>query len=61
MPPNALAGNYTLRVQGSSNARYGGFIFQNETSLIFQPKHVSVFVFTDKKIYYKRKTSELVA
>ena len=61
MPENAVAGNYTLHVDGSANGEYGSYIFQNETQLMFNPKHVSVFITTDKRIYYKRKTSECSA
>ncbi|KAI0237381.1 hypothetical protein LSAT2_012128 [Lamellibrachia satsuma] len=55
MPETAVAGNYTLHVDGSSNAGYGNYVFQNETQLMFNPKRVSVFISTDKRIYYKRK------
>ena len=58
MPETAVAGNYTLHVDGSSSGGYGNYVFQNETQLMFNPKRVSVFISTDKRIYYKRKTSE---
>ncbi|KAI0235995.1 hypothetical protein LSAT2_013433 [Lamellibrachia satsuma] len=56
MPETAVAGNYTLHVDGSSNGGYGNYVFQNETQLMFNPKLVSVFISTDKRIYNKRKT-----
>ena len=52
-----MDGNYTLRVDGSQNGgeRYG-FLFENETVLMFHPKRVSVFIQTDKAFYQKRET-----
>ena len=57
IPENSQDGNYTLRVEGShrDEGRYG-FIFENETILLFHPKRVSVFIQTDKAVYQKRET-----
>ena len=46
-----------MRVEGSQRdeGRYG-FIFENETVLLFHPKRVSVFIQTDKAVYQKRET-----
>ena len=57
IPENAPDGNYTLRVEGSqSDEGRFGFIFENETILLFHPKRVSVFIQTDKAVYQKRET-----
>lgn len=40
------SGNYSLTVSGE-----GGLKFQNQTSLIYEPKSYSVFIQTDKAIY----------
>ena len=57
IPENSQDGNYTLRVEGlhRDEGRYG-FIFENETVLLFHPKRVSVFIQTDKAVYQKRET-----
>ena len=58
MPEFAAPGNYTFRVEGmqDSDGR-GGFVFQNETELLFHPKRVSVFMQTDQPVYWKRQSS----
>ncbi|XP_067120977.1 CD109 antigen [Centruroides vittatus] len=40
------SGNYSLTVSGD-----GGLTFQNQTTLIYEPKSYSVFIQTDKAIY----------
>ena len=58
MPPGAEAGNYTLVVEGSMDEDHAMPVFTNETDLIFHPKHVSVFIFTDQRVYQKKFTGE---
>ena len=56
MPVYATSGNYTLRVRGSTDAMFGGgVLFENETRLEFEAKHVSVFIQTDKYFYHRKQ------
>ena len=58
MPQNAETGNYTLLVEGSVDQKMAMPVFSNETKLIFHPKHVSVFIFTDQRVYQKKSTGK---
>ncbi|ELU16655.1 hypothetical protein CAPTEDRAFT_200949, partial [Capitella teleta] len=51
IPDNSEQGNYSLRVEGTSNGGQSGYIFWNETDLEFQPKQVAVFIQTNKPFY----------
>jgi len=59
MPEDVAQGNYTMKIEGMINLGSGGLVFSNTTKLTFEPKRVSVFMFTDKQIYLKRSTSEI--
>ncbi|CAD5111927.1 DgyrCDS1188 [Dimorphilus gyrociliatus] len=57
MPTNADMGNYTMRIEAFNEAYYGaGYVFENETDLIFDVKQVSVFIQTNKPIYRQGQT-----
>ena len=58
MPSYAGSGNYTLRVRGSTLSVLGGILFENETRLEFEAKHVSLFIQTDKYLYNRRQWSK---
>ena len=60
MPESAENGNYTLHVVGTTSETAGAFgiLFQNETKLEFQSKHISVFILTDKFMVNKRQTGK---
>nr|UCK81479.1 macroglobulin-complement related protein-like 1 [Arenicola marina] len=56
--PENTAGyrNYTLRVDGTLNGGLGGYIFENETELMFDAKQSSVFIETNKIFYRQAQT-----
>ena len=58
MQPNCPPGVYKLRIEGSVGDRNSGFIFENETSLIFLRKQVSVFILISKPIYRQGMTGK---
>jgi len=59
VPNNAQAGNYTLRLEGSVNeATSAGYIFENETKLIFDSKQVSIFIEISKGLYMQGQEGE---
>lgn len=53
IPQYAPPGNYTLRIVGSTTDVMSGNLFENETSLIFSSKQASVFITTNKPLYYQ--------
>ncbi|XP_067938571.1 CD109 antigen-like [Watersipora subatra] len=54
--PSIMAhGNYSMKVSGFSDPSLEGLIFANETSLAFDSKQVSVFIFTAKPWYSQRQ------
>ena len=57
MPDNMLAGNYTVRVEGTEEELGESYIFKNETEIVFNPKAVSVFVQTDNAMIKKKGLS----
>ena len=59
MQDNTQAGNYTLRIEGSINGGLSGNVFENETSIIFDPKQVSLFIQTSKPLYKQGQTGML--
>lgn len=59
IPANADLGNYTMRVEAFNENYYGaGYVFENETDLIFDVKQVSVFIQMNKPIYRQGQTGE---
>ena len=56
MLDTAEPGNYTMRIEGTTNEGLSGFIFQNETDIVFSPKRVSIFITTNKPIYSQGQT-----
>ena len=60
MPEYAMSGNYTLRIVGTTDTSITGILFENETKLEFEAKHVSIFIQTDKYLYNKRHWGKLV-
>ena len=58
MPADSPVANYTFRVEGSVNDYSQGRIFLNETDVMFEARHVSIFIKTDKYIYTRRQWSK---
>ena len=58
MPEDSAAADYTFRVEGSVNDYSQGRIFLNETDVMFEPRHVSVFIKTDRYVYNRRQWSK---
>lgn len=56
VPETIKAGEHKLVVQGLVSGGRGDPIFHNETVLIFDPKYVSLFIQTDKPMYYPPQT-----
>lgn len=56
MPENSDGGNYTLRVEGTTDTGLGGYIFENETELIFDTKQCSLFIQVNKPFFRQGQT-----
>jgi len=60
VPQGATPGNYSIRLEGmqktSVMANPTGFIFENETELIFSTKQLSLFIETNKPMYMQGQT-----
>ncbi len=59
MPEYAQAGNYSLRVEGSSSNIGYGNLFENETDILFHPKQVSVFIQLSRPFFQKKFTGKI--
>ncbi|XP_055588563.1 CD109 antigen-like [Uranotaenia lowii] len=51
VPPTSVVGDYKLRVEGSYENTFGGYVFVNETKLTFSQRSMTIFVQTDKPVY----------
>ncbi|KAK6185943.1 hypothetical protein SNE40_008070 [Patella caerulea] len=51
MPQNAPAGSYKLRLEGTLNGGISGYIFYNETDILFDTKQASMFIQMSKPLY----------
>uniref|UniRef100_A0A1Q3G198 Putative alpha-macroglobulin n=1 Tax=Culex tarsalis TaxID=7177 RepID=A0A1Q3G198_CULTA len=51
IPPTSVKGEYKLRVEGSYENTFGGFVFWNETRLTFSQRSMTIFIQTDKPVY----------
>lgn len=51
IPPTSVVGDYKLRVEGSYENTFGGYIFVNETKLTFSQRSMTIFIQTDKPVY----------
>ncbi|XP_013420589.1 CD109 antigen isoform X3 [Lingula anatina] len=56
VPTNAVPGNYTMRVEGTVAGGAGGFLFENETEILFDPKQLSIFIQTNRPVYFQTQT-----
>ncbi|XP_052865238.1 CD109 antigen [Anopheles cruzii] len=56
VPPTSVVGEYKLRVEGSHDKNFGGYVFANETKLIFSQRSMTIFVQTDKPVYMQGET-----
>ncbi|XP_053673815.1 CD109 antigen [Anopheles nili] len=56
VPPTSVFGEYKLRVEGSYDKNFGGYVFVNETKLIFSQRSMTIFVQTDKPVYMQGET-----
>ena len=52
VPITVVPGSHKLTVEGLINDGYGQPIFRNETEVHFETKYVSLFVTTDRPVYY---------
>lgn len=60
VPETITSGEHKLVVEGLISSGWGDPIFHNETVLIFDPKYVSLFIQTDKPMYYPPQTGNVV-
>ncbi|ESO98375.1 hypothetical protein LOTGIDRAFT_231429 [Lottia gigantea] len=51
MPQNSQEGQYRLRVEGTLNGGISGYIFYNETDILFDTKQASLFIQMSKPLY----------
>ncbi|XP_058448423.1 CD109 antigen [Malaya genurostris] len=51
VPPTSVRGDYKLRVEGSYENTFGGYVFVNETKLTFSQRSMTIFVQMDKPVY----------
>uniref|UniRef100_A0A2M4B942 TEP1-F n=1 Tax=Anopheles marajoara TaxID=58244 RepID=A0A2M4B942_9DIPT len=56
VPPTSVVGEYKLRIEGSHDRDFGGYVFANETKLIFSQRSMTIFVQTDKPVYMQGET-----
>lgn len=55
MPIWAPPGYYTMRVTGWAGGTGQGYIFQNETYVMFDTKQLSIFTVMSKTVYHQEQ------
>lgn len=55
MPIWAPPGYYTMRVSGWAGGSGQGYIFQNETYVMFDMKQLSIFTVMSKTVYHQEQ------
>ncbi len=59
IPTSTLPGSHRMVVEGLAATVYGDPVFRNETELQFETKYISVFIQTDRYVYFPTNSGEL--